>query len=73
MQKFTTALFFCTCTFVHAPLGKWVNKAVRDVSGQAELLVQANGLIFHMPLAEYTLGGEPQEEHTGSAGFLCPT
>lgn len=44
-----------------------------DVSGQTELLVQANGIRSHMSLSEYTLGGESQEECTGSGYFLCAT
>lgn len=63
--------FFCTCAFVYALLGKWANTPVGDVSGQTELLVQANGIRFHISLIEYTLGGESEEEHTGSGCFLC--
>lgn len=65
--------FLYICSFVHAPLGKWANTPVGDVSGQTELLVQTDGLRFHMSLAECTLGGETQEEHPGSGCFLCAT
>lgn len=48
------------------------NTPVGDVSRQTELLVQANGIRFHMSLAEHTLGGEFQEYKGLAVSYVLP-
>lgn len=57
-------LYICPCT-----ASEWENMPIGDVSGQIELLVHTNGIRFNMPLSEYTLGGESQENVQDLAVF----